>query len=68
MNLIGGQLEVIMSPTHQRTCRRKAEVIRQVCTWHDNNVNLVGTHGGSSSAFTLDDNILGPDAYVVLIN
>ncbi|CAG8786607.1 30085_t:CDS:2 [Gigaspora margarita] len=48
MNLIEGQLEIIMSPTHNITNERKAETIYQIGHWRKSNKNLVGYWGGSS--------------------
>lgn len=58
MNLIEGQLEIIMSPTHNITNERKAETIYQIGHWRKSNKNLGG--------FRLPNgDILGPDASVV---
>ncbi|KAF0513124.1 Uma2 family endonuclease [Gigaspora margarita] len=66
MNLIEGQLEIIMSPTHNITNERKAETIYQIGHWRKSNKNLVGYWGGSSGGFRLPNgDILGPDASVV---
>ncbi|CAG8585983.1 13559_t:CDS:2, partial [Racocetra fulgida] len=78
MNLIEGQLEIIMPPlpVHYDTGDNEFEIIGQVYKWCEANESLVGKRGTSQSAFRLlrlenpdspdKPTILSPNAAVIL--
>ncbi|RHZ43303.1 hypothetical protein Glove_197g106 [Diversispora epigaea] len=67
MNLIDGQLEIIMSLTHNKTNQIETCIVKQVTSWCDNNENMIGHCGGPTGCFILPNgDVLGPDASVVL--
>ncbi|CAG8827186.1 35308_t:CDS:2, partial [Racocetra persica] len=69
INLIERQLEVIISPTHNKTNKRELKARKQVANWHDNNQNLVDHCSGPTGCFILSNSdILGSDVFVILID
>ncbi|CAG8579498.1 1763_t:CDS:2, partial [Scutellospora calospora] len=68
MNLIQGQLEIMPpQPVRNETDQGELLIIYQIVGWCLANANLVGHHGGSQGAYTLNSgDILGPGASVVL--